>query len=218
MFDVNVMGTLRLIDALEKLPTGPRRRSFIFASAGYVYGPSTPLIVDESVSPRPFGDYAISKYCAEEILLAASENVRTVSARLFNVIGVGHSEKYVVPKLAAAFRRGDACLKVGNTSSIRDFIDVRDVAEALVHFGLIAEIEGPVNVCSGLGTSVGGIIQLMRDLSKREMKVEVQTSFARPGDNTHLVGSNNLLLSTGFELHYDLRASLEWMLTKSIAD
>ncbi len=215
MFDVNVMGTLRLIDSLEKHVPDNLPRSFVFASAGYVYGPSTPGVVDEEVLPRPNGDYAVSKYCAEQIVAAVNGGIRVVSARLFNVIGVGHSEKYVVPKIAAAFRRGDAGIELGNTIAVRDFVDVRDVAAALVHLGLHSDAKGVFNICSGAGTSIGALIDLMRELSGRDLQVSTQSGFARPGDNMHLVGSNNRLRATGFSPRHSLRDSISWMLSGS---
>ena len=88
------------------------------------------LPVGEDFPPRPDGDYGRSKLAATEAALAMG----AVVARVFNPIGPGTPPSQAFGRFAARLAEGDGpvTLAVGGLSGRRDFIDARDVAEALV--------------------------------------------------------------------------------------
>ncbi len=133
MLDINVNGTINLLDAFGTL--SPRRR-ILLASSAQVYGkgedPSDPL--DESTPMCPFNYYAISKAAAELAALGrqAAGVCEVIMARPGNHTGPGQSARFVVPAFIQQIRNcrdGKADqIEVGNLESVRDFSDVRDVA------------------------------------------------------------------------------------------
>ena len=78
----------------------------------------------------------------------------------------------------------------GDTSIVRDFTDVRDVAAAydlLLKKGKTGEI---YNVCSGKGTSLNDVIGIMAKILGINIHVRVNEKLVRPSDNRIIIGSN----------------------------
>lgn len=132
MLDINVNGTINLLDAFGGLPTAGR---VLLASSAQVYGTGTngKELFDESTPMCPFNYYAISKAAAELASLGrhAAGTCDVVIARPGNHTGPGQSDRFVVPAFIRQIRACQAGstdhVEVGNLDSVRDFSDVRDV-------------------------------------------------------------------------------------------
>lgn len=130
-FEVNLTGTLRLLDAARALRPSLR---IVVVSSAHIYGDTAgDAPIDESAPPRPTSPYAISKAAADQASLAyaAHFGMAVLTARPANHIGPGQSLDFVIPSLAAqlaAIAGGSASgpLRGGNLESRRDFMDVRD--------------------------------------------------------------------------------------------
>ena len=79
--------------------------------------------------------------------LSRSNALPTAWCRIFNLSGPGEHPDGLLPLVARRFSRGTP-LDLTDGSQIRDYLDVRDVADALVAVSG-ARLLGPVNVCSG---------------------------------------------------------------------
>lgn len=81
-------------------------------------------------------------------------------------------------------------LVTGDTSIVRDFTDVRDVVAAydlLLKKGRTGEI---CNVCSGQGTSLNDIIDIMAGILDLRIHTRMNEKLVRPSDNRIIIGSN----------------------------
>jgi GDP-4-dehydro-6-deoxy-D-mannose reductase len=81
-------------------------------------------------------------------------------------------------------------ITVGNTEVVRDFVDVRDVAQAyylLLKEGSKGEI---YNICSGVGHSLKDLLLQMMDLLQMKVEMVTDPELIRPGENKFIVGSN----------------------------
>jgi NDP-hexose 4-ketoreductase len=111
--------------------------------------PGTPIT--ESAAPRPVGPYGVTKLSGTEIVRAA--RLDAVVLRVFNPIGPGLPASTLAGRLAAGLRGGEAEVRVGPLTACRDFVDVRDVADAIL---AAAGADGPLppvlNVGSGRAT------------------------------------------------------------------
>ena len=68
--------------------------------------------------------------------------------RLFYLFGEGEDERRLVPYLRGKLKAGEPA-ELTSGEQIRDYMDVRDAARAIVEVAL-GTAQGPVNICSGL--------------------------------------------------------------------
>ena len=132
--DVNVLGTVRLLEAARH--SGNVR--FVLASSCAVYGDAPPPI-REDAQPRPVSPYAASKLAGEHFVAAAAHaGLRALSLRYFNVYGRGQDARSayaaVVPAFAQALSEGRSPRIFGDGEQERDLCHVSDV----VHANLLA--------------------------------------------------------------------------------
>src|SRR5664279_3283153 len=122
-YQVNVFGTLNLLQALAGLDRPPRR--VVIASSGNVYGTPDIGVLDESVCPAPVNHYASSKLAMENMVRANwFGRMPIVITRPFNYTGPGQSKHFLIPKIVQHFRDRAAVIEMGNLNVSRDFSDV----------------------------------------------------------------------------------------------
>ncbi|HYD51891.1 MAG TPA: GDP-mannose 4,6-dehydratase, partial [Gemmatimonadaceae bacterium] len=201
-YDVNVLGLARLLEALR-----PRRAAgaldpvVLCVGSGEQYGrhQDADLPLPETAEQRPLSVYAASKAAQEQVALQAfrAEGVRVVATRSFNHSGPGQSPRFLLPALAARVRdrpRGSSApLLLGNTTPVRDFLHVADVAEA---YCLLAERGEPgeaYNVASGEGIAVDALARRVLQRAGVTADISQDPSLVRPVDLPALVGSADKL-------------------------
>jgi GDP-4-dehydro-6-deoxy-D-mannose reductase len=153
LLEANVEGTASLMKAVAgELGS---EALVIVGSSGSVYGEAASLPVRESDPCNPAEMYGLTKLAAEQVVRihAARSGFGFVTARIFNVVGPGQSESHVCARLAAQLASlassRPAALEVGPLDTTRDFIDVRDVAAALLLLAQRGERGGTYNLASG---------------------------------------------------------------------
>jgi UDP-glucose 4-epimerase len=157
-FDANARSTLLL--AGWALSCGVP--ALLHASSMGVYGDAGAAPVAEDAPAAPISFYGASKLAAERLLtVAASQGLRTCSLRMFNVYGsgqdLGNMKQGMVSIYLAYVLRGEPVLVKGSLDRIRDLVHVDDVVEAWKR-ALAADITGPLNVGTGVGTRVDEIL------------------------------------------------------------
>src|SRR5262245_25496355 len=222
-WEVNLFGTLNLIDAIKQHVPYCR---LIHASSVEVYGASflsgEPL--DETALLRPVNAYASSKAAADLLVgQMAAEGLNAIRVRPVNHTGPGQSENFVVPAFAAQLARIECGLqaslvRVGNLDDVRDFLDVRDVArlyaQLVAHTGPLEE--GLVlNVGSGVGRRIGDILERLMSMSGVSAAIEKDESRERRhGIHTALVDATSAATLVGWrpEIRWDdtLRSVLDY--------
>lgn len=175
---VNVGGLANLLSALGRTF---ELTNVVFASTNAVYGPGYTGALSEDLAPQPSSPYAASKLAAEELLReqAASGLCGATVLRLFNVAGgwAGITDPNTTRIIGASLRtaRGeqDAVRINGDGSAVRDFVHVRDVAEAFKLAAETTKVEDyrVFNVGSGVGTSMLGVVEAARRITGRSIPV-----------------------------------------------
>lgn len=192
-YDINVIGTLNLIQALDAAGFNGR---FLFVSSGDVYGrvDESSLPVDASTWPRPGNPYASSKLAAEELCLQWSRRTgaQVLVARPFNHIGPGQSDRFVVSSLAhqvVAIKEGrqPAIIEVGDIDATRDFSDVRDVVSAYAAILEQGNNQARYIVASGVERSVATILRRMLELAGVSADIRVDPSRLRASEQRRMV-------------------------------
>ena len=203
--DVNVLGTLRVLEACRA--AGASR--FVLASSCAVYGDQPPPL-RESALPMPLSPYAASKLAGESFVAAAAHGgLGAISLRFFNVYGAGqdaHSAyAAALPAFAAAVAAGRAPRLFGDGLQERDLIHVDEVVRAI----LLALEAPPEAVGHAFNVGTGRAITML-ELARRVGEVLGQSVTpshepARSGDiRFSLADTTRARDLLGFEDRIDL--------------
>lgn len=175
------------------------------------------LPLTENLPLNPISPYAVARVSQEMLskIYSDSYNLDIIMTRSFNHIGTHQKDIFVIPsfvKKMIAIKNGNNKnieLTTGDTSIIRDFVDVRAVAEAyylLFKKGQKGEI---YNICSGVGVSLIQVIDTISSILDIRITQKTDANLVRPNDNKIIIGSNEKLkLHTGWKNRYNLKESL----------
>jgi UDP-glucose 4-epimerase len=150
--DVNVLGTIRILEAARR-----HGAKIVFASSGGAAYGECDAPATESAPLRPLAPYGTAKLCGEEYLATWNRLYGTehVARRLGNVYGprqMPHGEAGVVAIFMGLLRDGGAPTIFGDGRQSRDYVYVGDVADAMVR--ALEPSGGVYNVGTGVETSV----------------------------------------------------------------
>lgn len=210
IYRVNVLGTENLLKAIVGSPRLPTK--IVLASSAAVYGNRTEGLLSESTLPEPVSHYGISKLAMEYVARTFQHQIPIVIARPFNYTGVGHDERFVVPKIVGNFLRKNQTIELGDLEVEREFNDVRFVVEtylALLDLGQAGEV---YNICSGRPVKLKKVIETLVEITGFNPQITVNPAFLRANEVKMLAGSPsklNLLIPSSNE--FALRDMILWM-------
>lgn len=192
---VNVDGVRFLADEFLHKSIG----KFFYVSTSHVYAPSLDLLTESSLI-RPMNLYAEQKREAEIALqsIFAGQLERLSIIRVFSVLDWD----------TAPFTLGDAVRKLAsqdpnfilkNAADIRDFLTPKTIATVLFKMAHTSTGPGVVNLCSGVGISVGVAAKQM--LLENNILPDEDKIVWEKSSSPFLVGDNSLLRSLNLELN-----------------
>jgi GDP-4-dehydro-6-deoxy-D-mannose reductase len=155
---INVSGTAQALEACRK-----RNASIVFASSSGIYRPRSEKIpLDEHSPVGPTWLYPQTKRLGELLCLHYSEahGVRSRILRLFNVYGPGQPGFFLVAYLIQCALTGETA-RVRNRYSVRDWIHVDDVADAVVRAAALDGETGIFNIGTGVPTEMEMMMKLL---------------------------------------------------------
>lgn len=210
-YDVNVLGTLNLLDGLAALPCAPQK--ILLASSANVYGNCDQSPISEKQVPAPVNHYAMSKLAMEYMARNYLDRLPLFFVRPFNYTGPGQAESFLIPKLVAHFARRATAVELGNLDVEREFNDVRFVCDAYLRL-LDKGVSGEVyNICSGKPVTLKSVIELLRKISGHELEIKVNPAFVRANEVHRLCGvPTKLEERVGALSQPSLQDTLQWML------
>jgi nucleoside-diphosphate-sugar epimerase len=186
VYDVNVIGTCNLLDALLLLEHKPKK--VILAGSATVYGDQGCEVLDESMCPRPVNHYGCSKLVMEQMASTYTSRLSIIITRPFNYTGEGQESHFLIPKIVSHYREGKKQIELGNLHVEREFNDVDDVCAMYISL-LESDSSGEiVNLCSGRGIALLDVIGMMNEIAGYEIEVLVNPAFVRPNEIKRLVG------------------------------
>ena len=201
-FRANVGGTLNLLDAMRA--AGVRR--LVFSSTASVYGEPAEIPIVEDAPARPTNPYGASKLAADHAIAfeCGAGGLGAVSLRYFNVAGAHgpygerhDPETHLVPLVLRRALGDPADLRIygrdyptPDGTAVRDYIHVRDVADAhLLALEAAAEPGHRVyNLGNGRGFSVREVVEAARAVTGEP--IPAVEAPRRPGDPPMLVASS----------------------------
>jgi nucleoside-diphosphate-sugar epimerase len=157
----------RLLAAMVRMPGRPR---LVHLGTVHEYGPvPAGAAVAEDWPAVPATPHARSKYVATEAVLRAAQDgsVDGCVLRIANTCGPGTPGYSFLGQLTAGLREraADALLHLTVADDRRDYVDARDVADAVVRAAAAPVVGRVINVGSGTVVSVQELVDLLVRIS-----------------------------------------------------
>jgi nucleoside-diphosphate-sugar epimerase len=212
-YDVNVFGTLNLLEALAALDHTLDK--ILLASSAHVYGTPAVETIDDTMCPQPVNHYGNSKLAMENMARTWMDRLPIVIARPFNYSGPGQDEaRFVIPKVVGHLKRRTPVLELGNLNVARDFSDVLDVVEAYARLlDAPAAVGQTVNVCSGTAHPLRSVLDIAFEIAGFAPEIRINPALVRSNELLRLAGSPARLCTlTGFKPSIPIADTLRRML------
>lgn len=178
----NVGSLLRLLEAARA--RGGVRIVFP-SSGGTIYGRTDLLPIKEDHPKGPISAYGIAKQTAEAYLdlYRNAHGVDSIALRIGNPYGASQDPAKglgAVTHFARAALSGRPLTLFGDGLTVRDFVHIDDVVDALLAAGDRREVHGPINIGAGQGHCLLDVIAALEAELGRVLPVMRQP--ARPFD------------------------------------
>jgi nucleoside-diphosphate-sugar epimerase len=179
--EINLLGTLNV---LEQARASDMER-VVFSSSAGIFGELKTLPIKEDHPQEPDSPYGASKLAAEKMCLVYNKlyDMKNICLRYFNVFGpYQRYDAYgnVIPIFANRLLNKEPITIFGDGEQTRDFVNVRDVAEANIQAVFSPAAEGAFNLGSGTRISINQLAEVMQQIAGYQ--VPVQHDKPRPGD------------------------------------
>jgi nucleoside-diphosphate-sugar epimerase len=204
--------TIHLLAALRSMRRPAR---IVLSGSAAELGSVDPihLPVDESHVGYPRDAYGRSKWLATSAGLAERAPLEVIAARVFNPIGPGTPPSQAFGRFADRLTDPGSDpveLQVGDLEARRDFIDVRDVARAMIALAQSGRAGLVYNVGTGRSRRVGDGLDRLIDLSGRAVRVSVDPALkSRPGPADSSARIDRIVSQTGWQPTISWERSLE---------
>jgi UDP-glucose 4-epimerase len=162
----NVIATLNMLDTMVEL--GIKKIVFI-SSGGTVYGRPQQMPIPETHPTKPEVSYGISKLAIEKYLYLYSQlhGIEPITLRVANPYGERQRIETAQGAIAAFINRAVADRPIeiwGDGSVTRDYIYIKDLADAFTKALVYNGKEQVFNLGSGTGTSLNVLIDLIEKI------------------------------------------------------
>jgi len=218
--EINVIGTLRVLEAAREAGID---RVVLSSSAG-IFGELKTLPIAEDHPQDPDSPYGVSKLAAEKMCLTYNKlyGMKNVCLRYFNVYGP--RQRYdaygnVIPIFAERMLRHRPVTIFGDGEQTRDFVNVRDVAQANYLAGVSPDASGVFNLGSATRVTINELARMMADMVNEPC--EIVHGDPRPGDvRDSLAAIDRAGEALGFSpsvtLEEGLGEYIEWLRSDSV--
>lgn len=208
---VNAGGTARLLDVLVQRSSNAR---IVVVSSSMVYGEGAGRANRETDPVKPLSSYGATKLGTEICALqfAQQHNLGVMLARPWPHTGPHQQSGRQFPDWLARLRKGETRIPFGDPHAIRDYLDVRDVAQAylaLIEQGTPGEI---YNIASGIGRTFDQLFSSLCRAAGVEAQLVASPDRRRGWDEQFSVGDPAKLRGqTGWMPGYDFDQTLRDM-------
>lgn len=212
----NVCGTFNVLDAAR----GVGVDRLVHVSTSEVYGSPEAVPIRETHPLNAQSPYAATKIAADQLALSyyAAFGLNVVIARPFNTFGPRQSARAVIPTIATQALQGQE-IRVGTTTTRRDFVYVTDTVDGILRCGATPRLESVVlNLGTGVDVSIDHIVTLISEILDRDLRVVRDTARLRPprSEIDRLVADSEraadlLGWKPAISLREGLRRTVEWL-------
>jgi GDP-4-dehydro-6-deoxy-D-mannose reductase len=218
---LNVTFTSNILHAA--LEIGLKPKLIICSSAGlYGHVNEDDLPVPETLPTNPIGQYATSKKIEEETALQfGKENSITVlAARLFNPIGPGMHERFLITNILHQINQIKHSerehIEISRLDSRRDYIDLRDIARAVVSLFEVEANDRVYNIGSGRATNNATILNLLLASEGLPIDTPVKETSELPEQTVACQADiRRISAATGWSPKYSLEETIQGVIDAS---
>lgn len=177
-YKVNYLTSLNALELCRKYEA-----RLVYISS-YIYGSPQFLPINENHPVCPFNPYAQTKVICEKLCEGYHRDfgVSISVVRPFNLYGIGQKGKLLIPEIFSQLKEGKKLIHLKAASPRRDYVNVRDLARAIVACAFDPSSYEVYNVCSGESLSVLEITEIIN----RNLKDKVEFIFSE-SDRPHEV-------------------------------
>ena len=210
--ETNVLGTLNVLEASRE--AAPKR--VVVTSTSEVYGTAQTVPISECHPLHGQSPYSATKIGADMLAeaYARSFGLPIVILRPFNTYGPRQSERAVIPTIIRqALDPTCHMLKLGDTTTLRDFTFVEDTVSAFLAVAGAPSIDygRPYNAGTGVAVSVADVIAMISELTETDKPAQQDGQRMRPAESevrALIADSQRLTADTGWCAETSLRNGL----------
>lgn len=204
---VNCIGTYHLIRLAELLLA----EKFIYISSIPVIGAPRVLPITEEHPVEPKTLYHISKYMGEQMVQALCPSaMQKIILRIPSPIGVGMNEKNYLSFLLKRCRKNESIEVYGQGMRRQNYIDVRDIASAILH-----AVEGREQGLFLIGGKQDITNRELAFLCKEVTESQSEIIWGRREDpeeeNQWIISIQKAQSQLNFVPEYDIKDTLYWI-------
>jgi nucleoside-diphosphate-sugar epimerase len=209
--DENVLATQRLLEACR----GASIERFVFASSSSIYGDAERFPTAEDDLPAPISPYGVTKLAAEHLcrLYFRAYGLPTVSLRYFTIYGPRQRPDMAFSRFISAALNGDPLVVFGDGGQVRDFTYVADAVDATIAAASKGRPGSVYNIAGGTQTSIREVIEIIRELTGDQLRVENRDPVAGDARRTG-ADTSSALRDLGYSPSVELREGL----SRQVAD
>ena len=192
-YNVNVNGTLNLIDALIKKKVKPKWLFFSSTSHVYKLGLKSRKINEKEVA-KPQTKYGKTKFIAENYLkkILKQSGIKLCIGRIFSFTDENQKIPFVIPSITKKIKSSKKKVTLYELNHYRDFVNTKDVVSA-IDLLRRREAEGIYNIGSGNKFNLKTIAHLIAK------KFNKKISFINTKKTTYLISNNNKILKLNWK-------------------
>jgi len=168
-FETNVVGTFNILKASKNASV----QRVVFSSSRESYGEAVQIPVSEDHPLNSKNSYGASKVAGEKYcqVFSAMYDLEVVIFRFANVYGPRDFDR-VIPIFLNNVEKGEDINIFGGDQFI-DFVSVGIIIDALMAARNNPDINGPVNVGSGKGTTLFELANKIKELTSKNFEINV---------------------------------------------
>lgn len=211
LVNTNVIGSLNAL----RLSKSIQAKQFIHISSIPVIGKILSLPITESHVCIPNTIYHLSKLQAEQVIDQTSgEAIHSVSLRIPSPVGLRMPERSILPILMGRALRNEEIKITGDKKRRQNFLDLRDLAQAIVHIAELLNVRGVYNIASE--TPVSNIDLAHAIVKKTNSKSQILNLTQ---ENTGYyedwnVDTAKAKTDFNFQAQYGINDSLDWIINR----
>jgi len=175
----NVLPFIKLLKTMVKTKV---KKIIFVSSGGAIYGKAVDHPMDEGQPTNPISSYGITKLVMEKYLHLFNHNfgIRSCVLRPSNAYGIGQDLKKpqgIIGYMIDAILHGKTFTVWGNGSAKKDFLEIRDLSDAILKVIKKNEFRNQIyNISYGKSYSIKEIINLVEVITGKKLSIKYSPS------------------------------------------